>query len=191
MISSGTHTPSLRPLDVEALADARRQAPVADHRQPEGGVGRGQHGRQRGRRPQVQPGQQGQPGHGAGDDGERQADAEQAGRDQRLAPQPAQVDPDGITEQHQGEGRLGQVADELAGRVGLDQPQRPVAGHQPDGHEHHGLGDGCGRQPPRHRRIADQHQCDPGQGPSVHASSEVGTGSSLLAGRATDLTRQG
>jgi hypothetical protein len=107
-------------LDVEALADARRQAPVADHRQPEGGVGRGQHGGQGRRRPQVQPGQQRQAGHGAGHDGEGQADAEQAGRDQRLAPQPAQVDPDGVGEQHQGD-----RTSSLRGDVGLPPPDRP------------------------------------------------------------------
>ena len=42
-------------------------------------------------------------------------------------PQPAPVDPDRVTEQHQGEDRRGQVADELVGRVGLDQVQDPTA----------------------------------------------------------------
>jgi hypothetical protein len=41
--------------------------------------------------------------------------------------QPPPVDPDRVGEQHRGKGGLGQVADELVGRVGLDQMQDPVA----------------------------------------------------------------
>jgi hypothetical protein len=89
-------------LDVEALADAGGEPPVADHRQPERGVGGGQDGGQSGRRPQVQLGEQGQPGQGAGHDGERQAQAQQPCRQRRLAPQRAQVDPGGVGEQDQG-----------------------------------------------------------------------------------------
>ena len=72
-------------------------------------------------------------------------------------PQPAPVDPDRVTEQHQGQGRFGQVADELVGRVGLDQVQDPVADQVAEGDEHHGLADRGGPQPPRHRAIGDQH----------------------------------
>ena len=43
---------------------------------------------------------------------------------------------------------FGQVADELVGRVGLDQVQDPVAGQVAEGDEGHGLADRGGPQSP-------------------------------------------
>jgi hypothetical protein len=65
-------------LDVEALADAGGEPRVGDHRQPQGGIGGGQHGGQRGGGPQVQLGEQDQGGQGADHDGEGQTDSEQS-----------------------------------------------------------------------------------------------------------------
>jgi hypothetical protein len=76
--------------------------------------------------------------------------------------QPAPVDPDRVGEQHQGQGGFGQVADELVGRVRLDQVQDPVARQQAEGDEHHGLADWRGMQPTRDRAIGDQHDGDGG-----------------------------
>jgi hypothetical protein len=161
-------------LDVQALADARGQPRVGDHRQPQRGVGGRQHGGQGGRGPQVEPREQGQGGDGAGHDGEGQADPEQPRRQGGLAPQPAQVDPDRVGEQHQRQGRLGQPADELAGHIHLDRVQEPVADQQAEGDEGHRLADRGGPQAPRHRGVGQQRQGDRGQGPLVHASSPVG-----------------
>jgi hypothetical protein len=85
------------------------------------------------RGPQVKPREQGQGGDGAGHDGQGQADPEQPRRQGGLAPQPAQVDPDRVGEQHQRQGRLGQPADELAGHIHLDHVQEPVADQQAEG----------------------------------------------------------
>jgi hypothetical protein len=171
-------------LHIEALTDAGGQAQVADHRQPEGGVGGGQDGGQGGRGPQVQLRKQGQAGQGACHDGEGEAGAEQPGRHQRLAPQPAQVDPDGVGEQHQGQGGLGQEAHELVGAFGLDQAEGPAAGQQAGGGEDHRLRHHRRLQPRRDGAIADQQQRDGGEDPLVHASSEGSSGSSLPAARA-------
>jgi hypothetical protein len=85
--------------------------------------------------------------------------------------EPAPVDPDGVTEQHQGQGGFGQVADELGDRVGVDEVQELVAGQQAKGDKDHGLADRGGPQPPRHRAIGDQHDRDGREGPMIHAHS--------------------
>jgi hypothetical protein len=118
----------------------------------------------------------GEAAQGAGHDGEGEADPEQAGRHQGLAPQPARVDPDGVGEQHKGQRGLGQVAHELVGGVDVDEVQGPAADQQAGGGEDHGLGDHRRLQPGRHGAIADQQQRDGGQGPLVHAPSKVRPG---------------
>ena len=106
-------------LDVEALADAGGQPWVGDHRQPQRRVGWSQDGGQGGGLPQVQLRKERQAGQGTSHDRERQPDPEQASRNQGLAPEPAEVHPDGVTEQHQGQGGFGKLAHELVGGIGL------------------------------------------------------------------------
>ena len=83
--------------------------------------------------------------------------------------EPAPVDPGRVTEQDQGQGGFGQVADHLAGSVGLDQAQDPAAGDHAEGDEHHGLADRRGQEAPRHRAVGDQQHRDGGNGPLAHA----------------------
>jgi hypothetical protein len=151
MISSGTHTVVQAALDIQALADAGGQPLVADHRQPKRRIGGGQNGGQGGRRPDVQLGEQGQAGQGAGHDGEWQANPEQPYRQPSLPAEAAQVDPDGVGEQHQGQGGLGQQPNVLVGDLDLDQVQDPVADQQAEGDKDHRLGDHRGLQPARQR----------------------------------------
>ena len=87
-------------------------------------------------------GQQGQAGQGAGHDRQRQADAEQPGRHGR--PRAAAVP--SLTRTASVNSTRARVASarwphELVGGVDLDQVQDLVADQQPEGHEHHRLGD--------------------------------------------------
>jgi hypothetical protein len=139
-------------LDVEALADAGGSRLLVTTGSPRAAsVGA--------RAAAVHPsswGKQDQPGQGADHDRQGQAEAEQPRRQGGLAPQPAQVDPGGVGEQHQGQGGLGQQANVLVGGIGVDQLQDLVADQQAEADEDHRLGDHRGLQPPRQRPIANQ-----------------------------------
>ena len=95
-------------LDVQALADPRRQACVGDDGLPERGVGRGEHDREHDRLRPRDVGQHEHAGDCAGHDRQRQTDAQQPYGYRELASQGVQVDARRVGEQHDDERGLGE-----------------------------------------------------------------------------------
>src|SRR3954453_1525682 len=101
-------------LDVEALSDAGRDALIGDDRLAQRGVRAGEHDREHGRLRDADPGDHQRAHQGAGDDREREADAQQPQRHRELPTERAQRDPRGIREQHERQRDLRQQLDLLA-----------------------------------------------------------------------------
>ena len=157
-------------LDVEALPHPGRQPGEHDDRLAEGRVGRCEdHGEEEGLRP-PEPAEERQRHDEAGDDGQRQPDAEQASGDGGLAPQGAKVDPRGVREEHDGERRLGQGLHVVAQRAQVDEPEHLRAHEQAGRGEDHGSGQRGPGDASRDGRVGEQRDGDAREGP-VHRAS--------------------
>ena len=101
-------------LDIEALADARRNPGVGNDRLPERSVRRGEHDRKQHGLDERELSEHGDTRESAGHDRQRQPDREQAKRHDVLAAQCCEVDPRRIREEHDRQRRLGDPADGFA-----------------------------------------------------------------------------
>ena len=100
--------------DVEGLADADGDARVGDDGLAEGGVSGREDGGDERSFPNAEAGEQEEARPGTGEDGEREADAEQAEGKLGLHAEAGEVDADGVGVEDENEGGFGEDADGAA-----------------------------------------------------------------------------
>ena len=163
-------------LDVQPLADPRRDARLGDDRLPERGVGRREHHRQDHRLLDGQRAEDRRRREGAERDRQRQPDAEQAQRQPDLAAELPEIDARGVAEQHQRERRLRQRSHGRARALEVDPVEHLGPDQHADGDEHHRRRDRRAQQPPRDRRDAEQRERHDGERPLHSAPPVTGSG---------------
>ena len=169
-------------LHVEEAANPRGHPRVPHDGGPERGVGRGDDGADGGGHPQPVAAEEERGSPGPGPDGERQADAEEPGRQRGVGPQGADVDPGGVGEEHQGEGDLRQRADRRRVQVDVDERGRPVRHDHPEEDE----GDRGGHVPAFQARRDEAPDEDAGGDDGQRRDVEIvvhGPGAIVLGGR--------
>ena len=135
-------------LDVEALANTERQPRERHHGLPERSVGRSEHDREQERLRPCQRSEENEGDAEAGNDRQRQPDAEQTSRDRDLVAERAEVDARGVAEEDDGERRLGQQLYRLAGHMRVDETEGVDADDEPDRGEHHRTRERRAGEPP-------------------------------------------
>ena len=152
-------------LDVQALADPRRDPRLGDDRLPERCVGRRQHDPEDHGLLDRQRAEDRRRRDGAESDGQRQADAEQPQRQSDVAAKLPQVDARGVAEEDQRERCLGQRSHRRTRAGHIDPVEHLGADQHADGDEHHRRRDRRPRQPLGDRGDAEQRKGDDGEGP--------------------------
>jgi hypothetical protein len=115
-------------LDIETLADARRDPGVGNDRLPERSVRRGEHDRKQHGLDERELSEHDDTRESAGHDRQRQPDREQAKRQDVLAAQCCEVDPRRVREENDRQRRLGYPADGFAPDRRVEAtPERPCS----------------------------------------------------------------
>jgi hypothetical protein len=165
-------------LDIETLADARRNPGVGNDRLPERSVRRGEHDRKQHGLDERELSEHDDTRESAGHDRQRQPDREQAKRQEVLAAQCREVDPRRVREEDDRQRRLGYPADGVAPDRRVEPPQNVRARQDAADDEHHRRSDHRPQESSRDRRVREDEERNRDESrasqPSVSAGGLLG-----------------